>query len=121
MLDAVILLVYLLAVYLVAPVVAGASLIRLVFGWHSSRKDAVLAFIFALPQCILLHFGVNSTFWFFTKDTLLYVTLAATLLALIFWVRAIRRTDAQYILVEVAMVVIVPVILILSVDNWIAH
>jgi len=75
MLDAIILLVYLFAVYLVAPVVAGASLVRLIFGWHNSRKDAVLAFLFALPQCIVLHFGVNSTFWIFTKGTVLYVTL----------------------------------------------
>jgi len=121
MLDALILLVYLFAVFLVAPVIAGGALIRLVFGWYSSRKDAVLAFIFALPQCILLHFGITSKFWFFTKDSLLYVTLATTLVALIFWVRTIRRTDAQHILVEVAMLFIVPVILILSVDNWIAH
>ncbi len=118
MLDVIKLLLFLFAVYIAAPVVAGAMLIRLVFGWHNSRKDAILAFVFALPQCTLLHFGINTKIQFLDSSAL-YITLAATLLAVIFWLRAIRRTDGQYILVELAMVVIVPIILILSVDNWI--
>ena len=121
MIDAVILISYLIGFFVLPPMLLVSSAIRLIFGWHSSRRDMGLALVLALPQSVQAVARTDLKGTILYGEGPLWVGMGLTLAGVFFWLRAVRRTSGSYFALEAVLLVVVPIAQILTVNNWIAH
>lgn len=107
----------LLGVYVLAPTLVAASVIRLVFGWHKSRKYVGFALLFAIPQSLLIILGGNVESSLLRDGAALYIALGATIVAAVFWGMATFGAATRYFRVE-AIIASVITIVFLGAVNW---
>jgi len=121
MIKAIALVVYLIFAFPLSLTVLISSAVRVVFGWTGNRRAASLAALFALPQSVMVVIGNNGLIPKEHYESVIYVTLALTVVSLFFWWQTVVRAGKERYWFEPLLFIAVTLWLILSVNSWIAH